>query len=1325
MIAVDDADAVAGIAGHTNSNGCFVNGNAYSACAQYDSLYQTHVVLATNALNQSSSMSYTGSGGPAASNGWGQWITSKTDANGQSNSYTYDPLGRLTAVSLPGETGPWTSQYAYTITCPATGAAQPCVGLAQTQRLDSSGTTVTSATYYDGWGRPVETVSPAPNSGSQYQYDVQYTIYDTSGRVAFASEPYLVTATCTSGTPPYFAPNTSSTTGPAGTSYTYDGLGRVLTMKDPAGNTTTTSYRHELPQGANVNDTDPYEETIVTDPNGHQSINLTDGFGRTAYAETFSGNGTTQHPYVLYAMSAYQYDYLGDTTSITGPNLGSAGISASPQMTASYDLLGRETGMSDADLGQQWSYSYDPDGNLTKSVDPRGASGTVYIGYDGLDRPLWRNTSNSSVSAYATYSYDNTANGNQGIGHLTGETFNQGSAGTLSGSYSYTYDNRGQDTGWTLNANGTNFNLKFGYNDAGQQTSLTYSDGEVLTYGFNSAAWLTSAVTTPSGGSSINLMTGITYSGAGGAASLPTAATMANGTYSYSANYDNDLRLSSMSIATGGTTLFGTTRSYDAAGNTTSAATQLAAGSDNQVFCYDEQDRLTWAGSVGTPTCSQTAIAAGTLTSAQYQQSFAYDTLDRLTSVTGSGAQTSQGTYTYGDSAQLHAATSTSGGFSASYDAAGDMTCRAADSSSGTCSGSTATGATLSYDAERQLTSWQSPSNSPTRSVATFLYDGEGNRVIQTNSRVGRGATTTVYIGNLEEYETGAGMAPRLTKYYPVAGLSTAMNVNGTISYLAADGLGSVSEALSGSGTVVAAQLFAPYGGQRYSSGQMPTTYGFTGQQGDPTGLDYYGARYYDPALGQFTSADTVLDGLNRFAYVGDSPESRIDPTGQDWFSGAWNTVQQGFGQLWSSFQQDPVGTTLDLLTGYKSMQRDIHTLQDDKATTNQKAIAGADLLFNVVLDASTVGRVGHVLLDGLEHLGEDAAVHTLEHAVDGDTTHTTGGPETHANGDIHTGGSTSTPGDGDPRPGTDSGGDTGGGCSGGGLSFSADTLVATPTGEQAISSLIVGDRVEAYDPATGKTSSQTVEYVFINHDTDLLDVTLRRVAEAGSSDEHQSVHAGRIEQHSATSTYEKAASAAEIIHTTANHPWLTADRGWEQAGALQVGEHVRGANGINAVVMALHAVQGSAYMWDVTVDQVHTFLVGTGGYVVHNCDPKAAGMADLAQRRAQDGVPPPEPGKNGACGRLDINGTSYYGRSGKHPYIQLGTNAVTRDHAEGEAFWNAYQAGERGGHATFYVDQPVCGYCGGGSGLIKLARALQLDSLVVYDPLGVRIIIP
>ncbi len=94
--------------------------------------------------------------------------------------------------------------------------------------------------------------------------------------------------------------------------------------------------------------------------------------------------------------------------------------------------------------------------------------------------------------------------------------------------------------------------------------------------------------------------------------------------------------------------------------------------------------------------------------------------------------------------------------------------------------------------------------------------------------------------------------------------------------------------AVDASGNATASSLYAPYGGSRYRTGTMPTDYGFTGQHADNvTGLDYYNARYYDPTVGQFTTADTILPGggydmfgLSRYAYVEGNPMSRMDPSG-------------------------------------------------------------------------------------------------------------------------------------------------------------------------------------------------------------------------------------------------------------------------------------------------------------------------------------------------------------------------------------------------------------------------------------------------------------
>ncbi|HEY7974472.1 MAG TPA: hypothetical protein VID72_03965, partial [Ktedonobacterales bacterium] len=41
-----------------------------------------------------------------------------------------------------------------------------------------------------------------------------------------------------------------------------------------------------------------------------------------------------------------------------------------------------------------------------------------------------------------------------------------------------------------------------------------------------------------------------------------------------------------------------------------------------------------------------------------------------------------------------------------------------------------------------------------------------------------------------------------------------------------------------------------------------------------------------------------------------------------------------------------------------------------------------------------------------------------------------------------------------------------------------------------------------------------------------------------------------------------------ELIHTTASHPWLSADHGWQRAGNLRVGEPVRLLDGGTATVV-------------------------------------------------------------------------------------------------------------------------------------------------------------
>jgi RHS repeat-associated protein len=112
------------------------------------------------------------------------------------------------------------------------------------------------------------------------------------------------------------------------------------------------------------------------------------------------------------------------------------------------------------------------------------------------------------------------------------------------------------------------------------------------------------------------------------------------------------------------------------------------------------------------------------------------------------------------------------------------------------------------------------------------------------------------------------------------------------------DDLGSVRTAITnqaGTATVAGYMGYGPFGFVQYHAGQTGTNKGYTGQDTDPlSGLDYYVARYYDPVVGLFLSADTVqsnLQGFDPYAYVGNNPETLTDPTGHCDF---WCSVVTG-----------------------------------------------------------------------------------------------------------------------------------------------------------------------------------------------------------------------------------------------------------------------------------------------------------------------------------------------------------------------------------------------------------------------------------------------
>jgi RHS repeat-associated protein len=208
------------------------------------------------------------------------------------------------------------------------------------------------------------------------------------------------------------------------------------------------------------------------------------------------------------------------------------------------------------------------------------------------------------------------------------------------------------------------------------------------------------------------------------------------------------------------------------------------------------------------------------------------------------------------------------------YDANGNMTQRDRD-------GNGTYDQALSFTAENKVQTVTEGGED-----TTFTYDGNGARV----KKVDPSGTTTYYVGGLYEKMEAGGVVTTTSYYYAGAqrvAMRTTVGVSTTVTYLHSDHLGSTSLTTDAAGAVVARVLYYPYGETRYTEGTLTTDYGYTGQRNEAgLGLMDYGARHYDPALGRFVSADTIVPGagsqaLSRYMYVRGNPLKYVDPSGR------------------------------------------------------------------------------------------------------------------------------------------------------------------------------------------------------------------------------------------------------------------------------------------------------------------------------------------------------------------------------------------------------------------------------------------------------------
>jgi len=172
------------------------------------------------------------------------------------------------------------------------------------------------------------------------------------------------------------------------------------------------------------------------------------------------------------------------------------------------------------------------------------------------------------------------------------------------------------------------------------------------------------------------------------------------------------------------------------------------------------------------------------------------------------------------------------------------------------------------------------------------VYDAYGNRVKKVTPN-----STTIYIGKLYECTNGV-----CTKYI-FAGDERIAKVESSETYFYhTDHLGSSYIITDSLGSTVQDIYYYPYGEIKTNTGSDIARHKFTGQEWDAeTGLYYYGARYYDPRLARFISADTIVpdprnpQSLNRYSYVLNNPLKYIDPSGHGFLKKLWKSIKKAF----------------------------------------------------------------------------------------------------------------------------------------------------------------------------------------------------------------------------------------------------------------------------------------------------------------------------------------------------------------------------------------------------------------------------------------------
>ena len=512
---------------------------------------------------------------------------------------------------------------------------------------------------------------------------------------------------------------------------------------------------------------------------------------------------------------------------------------------------------------------YDANGNLVSQVDAK--SQTISFSYDAINRTVTKTYSTSDPTV--TYGYDEGSIQN-GIGRLS-KIENSNASTTYK---AYDVMGRAKEVVRSIaGAPKSSYTTSYAYDLDGKLASIVYPDAYQVNYAYHPGSGLLDTVIgisdfteyadiedyQPTG------KIGYIYHGNGTATA-------------YTYDSESTRILSIITQDPGLTYIQNKSYKYSAAGDILKIIDAAGSGSVSYSYTYDKLHRLLSENNTGGAD--------------NFQHAF----LTKL----------------YDENAPFHAPKKIlSGGieYTLAYDLNGNMTTGFDFGDPGNVAKRT-----IAYNADNMPTKVVYAKTGGSATVDLY-YDGESKRA----KKAIQGGSTTFYID--EHFEVVGGVE---TKYVFAGNLRIAIATSAGKHFFHKDHLGSSSVITDGlSGSPVNSTTYLPFGLVRKQTGSNSSNYKFTDQEIDvEIGLYNYDARQYDPAIGMFISADSVIPGsgfdqqmLNRYSYVRNNPQLYVDPSGHSfgtWEPGgeidfgqndvgftesAWNNHDDGWGRQYNN----------------------------------------------------------------------------------------------------------------------------------------------------------------------------------------------------------------------------------------------------------------------------------------------------------------------------------------------------------------------------------------------------------------------------------------